>query len=238
MGIQDRRQALAAPERAQEGFRGLFQAGQPATQVLAGLGSLERALQPGEPGGRAGPAQHGAFQRAHPGAERTRRKATGRKRMLERGEQRERRKAAGGHLRAQAQEGPRRAVGERTARRIVDLEAPAPELRRHAPRQAPVGGDQRRAATRLVQRPAQDERDDARFLAWPRAVDARDAFQRMAQFAGFGAVIERRPRGGRRGGPERKVDQARARRRRLAELHVRPRHHVRARNTQAFQKHR
>ncbi len=158
--------------------------------------------------------------------------------MLERGEQRERRKAAGGHLRAQAQEGPRRAVGERAARRIVDLEAPAPELRRHAPRQAPVGGDQRRAATRLVQRPAQDERDDARFLARPRTVDAGDALQRMGQFAGFGAVFERRPRGGRRGRPERQVGQARARRRRLAKLRVRPRHHVRARNTQALQKHR
>ncbi len=64
---------------------------------------------------------------------------------------------------------------ERLAAGIVDGDVPAHELGLDAPRQAAVGRHQAGAAARRLQRIAQDERNDGRFLLAVLRLDQLDA---------------------------------------------------------------
>jgi hypothetical protein len=71
--------------------------------------------------------------------------------MLEQCQQRHRRKAILRCFRQQAQEGASRGVGQRAARGVVDLHAPASHFGGDPPRQVAVGRHQRGAAAGCFQ---------------------------------------------------------------------------------------
>ena len=174
-----------------EGPGGLFQVPEPTVQILESAASLGDGGRTGLKGGvqalkplaRPRPAQQCKLQAPDRRAERRRAHPARGQGMLERREQRNRRRAFGYHLRGQAQEGPGRSRGERLARRVVDLDAPPLELGRDPARQAPVGRNQcRRPALFLVlQHPAHDKGDDARFLVRGGAVEAPHAPDRLGR---------------------------------------------------------
>ncbi len=111
-----------------------------------------------------------------------------------------------GHM---AQEAPRRRERERLARGIVRHDPPAVERRRHLPREPPVRGDERRAATLLGGLP-QDHRHCQRLGPRPRRLDQRHAARGLGKPGEVPALGQPLIGDGRR--PERERDQPVARR--------------------------
>ncbi len=93
--------------------------------------------------------------------------------MLQQRQQFDRRAAARRRRQRQAEQGPRRRLGERQARRIVGLDVPAAQFGRHPPRQHPVGRHQRDGLVLAGQRAANGDRDRQRLLALVRRLDQR-----------------------------------------------------------------
>ena len=144
--------------------------------------------------GGAGAPERRAFQPANPGAERAGLHPAGGERVLEDGKQRHRRPALGERPGEQAEKRARRSERERPAAGIVDLHAPAEELRRDPPGEPAVGSHQRRRLARALQRLAEQQRDRRRLLPRTGAIDPADAVQR----GGAGGRVERRRPGSRR----------------------------------------
>ena len=185
-------------ERAERGARLRHEGGE-------GPGAL---LQPGEPAvdGRVAPLQCRS-QAAKPrrgsrtpqdrplhgpdGAAPCRwRHAASGQRMLESGEQGNRRRVFGNEPRGEPEIRARRRLAERHTGRIVHRDLPAPELRRDPAGQRAVQRNERGGAAGGVQRAPHDDGDDARFLLRARTIDAVEIAER------FGLLRRSRPPGG------------------------------------------
>ena len=92
-----------------------------------------------------------------------------------------------------AQQGGRRRVGQGRAGRIVDVDVPASQLGGDAARQLAVGRDQGRGAAFVLQRLAQRQGDDQRFLMGGRAIGARHMLERRCRRSRPGLGGLRRP---------------------------------------------
>ncbi len=88
------------------------------------------------------------------------------------------------------QEGAWHGLGERSPGAVVDANAPGFEPDRDAPRQQPVGRDERRRAPRHLDRLAQDQRHDFGFILRRRSFDERDARQPAFEFCVIGFCRE------------------------------------------------
>ena len=84
-------------------------------------------------------------------------------RMLEQGEQRDRRQLFGGGARDPEEQGAGRRVGQGPACRIVGLDPPACKQRRNSLRKLAVGRDQGSALARRFERVAERKRNSLRF---------------------------------------------------------------------------
>ncbi len=100
-------------------------------------------------GCRSRPAQRLRLELAHGRAQRGSCLAAGGQRMFQRSEQSDRREARGGEVEDEAQKDAWWSPVERQAGRIIDLDAPAPQLTGDAAREVAVGGYQRRCFTRI-----------------------------------------------------------------------------------------
>ncbi len=98
--------------------------------------------------------------------------------MFQRSEQSDRREARGGEVEDEAQKDAWWSPVERQAGRIIDLDAPAPQLTGDAAREVAVGGYQRRCFTRIFEALTQQKRDDAGLLLRTRAIEPEDTVQR------------------------------------------------------------
>ncbi len=168
---------------------GLQPVDKPAQLAVAGI---EGVFQSGKAGGGAG-AQDPPFEPAGQVAESRRGQAPGGERVLQCGQQRHRRQAALGEIEDETEEDAGRGAAQRHARRIVDLDAPAPQFRRHAARQSAIGRHQRRRRSGRVELAAQQQRDRRRLVLGAGAVDAADPGERSGVL-----LRERAPRIGRR----------------------------------------
>ena len=171
-----RRQALAPPRRAapaKSRQAASARASNPSSRCDAVANARSSAriaffvgemrVEPGEPRRRARAAQR-EVERAHvlePGEPLVALAAD--QRMLEQRQQRHRRELLGGGRRDAEQQGAGGGLRQRLAGAVVGLDAPAREQRRNAPRELPVGRDQRRGLARRLQRLAQRERDRLRL---------------------------------------------------------------------------
>ncbi len=119
---RDLRQPLDEPDQPAEAL----------PPALVARGATVRAPEldqhAGEAAGQAGAAQAGALERPHLVAEGALVLAVARERVLERGEQGDRRDAVGHHARAEQQKGAGRGLIERRACGIIDLDPPAAQL--------------------------------------------------------------------------------------------------------------
>src|SRR5258708_35548417 len=92
--------------------------------------------------------------------------------MLERRQERHRRRSLVDQVQQQPQENTWRSLVERHARGVVDLDIPAPELRRYTAGERTIRRHQRRRrAVAPLQAVAQQERDHLRLLLRTRAVE-------------------------------------------------------------------
>ena len=172
-----------------EGRRQVRQALDPAARSSALRGLPQRRQQAGESRRRPGAAQHLQLQLAHPAAKGPGGEPAGRQRVLERRQQLDGRQLAGRQLRRQPEEPARRRVAQRDAGRIVYLDVPAAQFRRHPARERPVRRDQACGPARMLQGLAQMERDDQGLLARGRAVDPAEPGERRVQ----PRPVQRRP---------------------------------------------
>ena len=99
-------------------------------------------------------------------------------RMLEQRQQVDRREARVDHGDQRAQQGRGWRVGQALARRIVDVDLPAPQLGRDAAGEIAIWRYQRRGAAVMLQRFAKRQRDDDGFLVRRGAVGARHVLER------------------------------------------------------------
>src|SRR5260370_17812623 len=91
--------------------------------------------------------------------------------MLERRQERPRRRSLVDQVQQQPQENTWRSLVERHARGVVDLDIPAPELRRYTAGERTIRRHQRRRrAVAPLQAVAQQERDHLRLLLLPPAL--------------------------------------------------------------------
>ena len=129
---------------AQAGARvgGVQIGGFPAPELRElGAERRERVREPAVPGRGRGPRSTAFSSAATAARVRAGRGAEPRERMLEQGEQRDRRKPAESRVRRQPREQPGRRVGERIAAGIIHRDVPALQGREHAARQRAVGRD-------------------------------------------------------------------------------------------------
>ncbi len=122
--------------------------------------------------------------------------------MFQRGEQRHRGKAALGELEHEAQEGAGGSAIQGHARRVVDLDPPAPQFGGHPARELAVGGDERGGRTRRLELAAQQQRDRHGLLLRARAIEAADPVEGIG-----GLPRQAAPRVGGRRRPQRLGDE-------------------------------
>ena len=160
-----------------ERLGGLLQPGKPAPD--GAVAPSQRRSQAAEPRRGPGTTQDRPLHRPDGAAPCSRRHAAGRERMLERREQRHRRGLFRDHPGGEPETGAGWRLAERHTRRIVDLDLPAPKLRRDPARQRTVHGDEGGGAAGSLQRAPHNDGDDARFLLRAGAVDAVKVAQRL-----------------------------------------------------------
>ena len=97
-------------------------------------------------------------------AEGDRREPAGGERMLQRGKQGHRSEPAGGQVEDQTQKDARRCPVQRQTGRVVDVDAPAAQLRSNPAGERAIGGDERGGGARRLQLAAEQERDGDRLL--------------------------------------------------------------------------
>ena len=178
MAAHEGRQFRRPLGQRREGCRRFGDGGEPVRRLILSF-RPQRAFDAIQAGLGPGAAQHRALHRAHHAAEKFRRDAARREGMLERGEKRSGRGALGGEPGGEAEKDSGRGLGERRTGGIVDLDAPALELRRDAARQAAIRRHQRRRRALLRQAGAEAERDGAGLDARCGAFQQGEIFQRL-----------------------------------------------------------
>ena len=160
-----------------EGRGALLQPGEPA--VGGGVAPLQRRSQAAKPRRGPGAAQDRPLHGPDGAAPRRRRYAAGGQRMLESGEQGNRRRVFGNEPRGEPEIRARHRFAERHTGRIVHRDLPAPELRRDPAGQRAVQRNERGGAAGGLQGAPHDDGDGARFLLRARTVDAVEIAVRL-----------------------------------------------------------
>src|SRR5262249_19786828 len=129
-----------------------------------------------------------------------------RERMLDEGEERDRRKPAERGFRRQPREPSGGGVRKRIAAGIVDRDLPAFQRRQHPARQGAVGGARGRGLARRLNRLAEADGDGERFFPGVGGFEDRDGFERALDPRRDIASGEPLPALGGGGGPQRLGD--------------------------------
>ena len=186
------------------------------------------AVDPVQPRRRARPAQR-TIQPPHRVQPRTPLRPASHQRMLQQRQQRHRREILRRRLDDRGQQRARRQDRQRPPRAVVHIDVPPAAMRRYAPRQRTVGGDQRRGPPRLLQRLAQDQRHRLCLLG------RIGQLRRLHPGQAAPRRIQPRPFRGEGGRGQRIGDRPPARRRRVMLARIAPARHLAARHAHPFQ---